>query len=212
VTVRKPQRLPLKELAPYLLEVSPTPTVFDWTAVFGNADPVELEVGFGKGTFLLAAAQAHPGVNYVGVEIDRGLQLYVATRMAKRGLSNVRLIQGDARLIVRDYIAAESLRAVHVYFPDPWWKKRHKKRRVFTAEFAAQCERLLVPGGRLHLATDVEEYASVMTQLLADHTKLCRLPEVPQDVASVTNFERKAKEQGRGVWRAVYATPPALRG
>ena len=210
--MRKPKRLPLEALAPYLLELPDPPVLLDWPAVFGNHHPVEVEIGFGKGAFLVAVAPLHPETNYLGVEIDRGLQLYVATRVAKRELRNVKLARTDARLFIRDYIPSESVRAVHVYFPDPWWKKRHRKRRVFTEEFAAQCERMLVPGGRLHLATDVGEYFGVMTELLAAHTRLRQQSPDESFVRAeeadyLTNFERKAKQQGRSVWRAVYDKP-----
>jgi tRNA (guanine-N7-)-methyltransferase len=224
--------LPLEQLAPLLLELplsrgadipvcpagkNACPTCLDWPAIFGNANPVELEVGFGKGAFLIAVAPIHPEINYVGVEIDRGLQLYVANRVAKRELHNVRLVKADARLFIHDYVATASLRAVHVYFPDPWWKKRHKKRRVFTEAFARECERSLAPAGRLHLATDVEEYFGVMTRLVAERTSLrpVPLPErapVADDHGNMTNFERTARLQGRTVWGAVYEKldmPPA---
>ncbi len=204
--MRRASRLPLEELAPYLLPLPDPPAPIDWVVVFGNAHPVELEVGFGKGLFLLTSALACPQVNFVGVEIVRKYQLFTATRMAKRNLRNVRLACTDARLFLRDFVATDSLQAVHVYFPDPWWKKRHHKRRVFTPEFAAQCERVLRPGGRLHLATDVEEYFDLMRQALRPLTGLCEVPieEPGADAAGRTNFERKARERGEVVCRAVY--------
>jgi tRNA (guanine-N7-)-methyltransferase len=204
--VRKAKRLPLEVLAPYLLEPPATPIPLDWSIVFGNENPVELEIGFGKGAFLVAAGQANPQINYVGVEIDRGLQLYVANRIAKRELHNVRLAKADARFFIRDYVSPASLQAIHVYFPDPWWKQRHKKRRVFTPEFAVQCERILASGGQLHLATDVEEYFGVMTALVKEHTRLQEidLSSNPGDDDFMTNFERKAQLQGRQTWRTVF--------
>src|SRR5205823_8427837 len=101
LTVRRPKRLPMEELAPYLCEpvanTSGSDVPLDWQELFGNDRPVEIEVGSGKGAFLVAAAQANPGTNYLGSEIDRALQLYVATRLAKRGLRNARLARTDAR-------------------------------------------------------------------------------------------------------------------
>ena len=202
--MRRVRRLPLEELAPYLLPVPDPPAPIDWAALFGNDRPVELEVGFGKGLSLLTAAVANPDVNFVGVEVVRKYQLFTATRTAKRDLRNVRLACADARLFLRDCVGAGSLRAVHVYFPDPWWKKRHHKRRVFTPEFAAQCERVLAPGGRLHLATDVEEYFGLMREALAPLAGLRPAPELGFAVDCRTNFERKALEGGRSVYRAVY--------
>src|SRR5205807_6062384 len=111
----------------------------------------------------------------VGIEIARKYQLFTATRIAKRRLQNVRLARADAREFLRDFIAPDSCQAVHVYFPDPWWKKRHLKRRVFTPEFAGQCERILRSGGLLYIATDVEEYFQVITELVTASTKLRNL-------------------------------------
>lgn len=207
--MRRSNRLPLDQLAPYLLETPQDPAPLNWRSVFGNDHPVEIEVGFGKGLFLVTAAQACPDVNFLGVEIIRKYQLFTATRMAKRRLANVRLARADARLFLRDYVGEATVRAVHVYFPDPWWKKRHQKRRVFTPEFARQCERVLRPHGMLYLATDVEEYFQVMTELVAQETRLRPLPapELTQpehDLDYLTNFERKARKRGESVFRAVY--------
>jgi tRNA (guanine-N7-)-methyltransferase len=212
--VRPAKRLPLEELAPYLLDVPEPPAPLDWRAVFGNDGPVEIEVGFGKGLFLVTAATAAPDGNFLGIEIVRKYQLFAATRMAKRGLRNVRLVKADARLFLRDCVTAASVATVHVYFPDPWWKKRHLKRRVFTPEFAAECTRVLRLGGRLHVATDVEDYFHVIQELLARQTVLQPLPppdeRAPQhDLDYLTNFERKFRKEGRSIWRAVYERSPA---
>jgi tRNA (guanine-N7-)-methyltransferase len=215
--VRRAKRLSLDELAPYLLIPLEPPARFDWRAVFGNDNPVELEVGFGKGLFLLNASQACPEVNFLGIEILRKYQLYAATRFAKRSLKNVRLVKADAREFLRDYVPDQSLQAIHVYFPDPWWKKRHMKRRVFTADFAAQCERTLSSGGRLNLVTDVADYFTVMCELLEHHTGLKKLPagaepsglrldekEPGHDLDYLTNFERKFRKEGRTIHRCLY--------
>jgi tRNA (guanine-N7-)-methyltransferase len=209
VTVRRARRLPLAELTPYLLVVPDAPVPLAWRTVFGNEHPVELEVGFGKGLFLLTAAQACPGTNFLGIEILRKYQLFTATRLAKRGLSNVRLIQADARAFLSDCVGSASVQAVHVYFPDPWWKNRHVKRRVFTPEFAMQCERILVPQGRLHVVTDVAEYFRVITEIVARQTCLQPIPppqpqEPGHDVDYLTNFERKFRLEGRPIYRATY--------
>jgi tRNA (guanine-N7-)-methyltransferase len=155
------------------------------------------------------AAQTRPDVNFLGVEIIRKYQLYTATRLAKRRLHNVRLAHADARTFLRDWVASASVQAVYVFFPDPWWKKRHQKRRVFTPEFAVQCERILCPHGRLHVVTDVEAYFYLITDLLARNTQLRPVPPLPptepaHDMDYLTNFERKCRKQGRPVYRAAY--------
>jgi tRNA (guanine-N7-)-methyltransferase len=209
MTVRRANRLPVEELAPFLLEPPDAPAFLNWQVIFGNCHPVEVEVGFGKGLFLLTAAQACPAVNFLGIEILRKYQLYTATRLAKRGLGNVRLVKADARDFLRDRVGAASLQAIHVYFPDPWWKKRHLKRRVFTADFAANCQRALHPGGRLYIVSDVEDYFSLITELIQLNSRLRFLPpaEVKQpthDLDYLTNFERKYRKEGRAVYRGVY--------
>ena len=157
----------------------------------------------------MTAGQAHPETNYLGIEMLRGLQLYIATRLAKRKLTNVRVACGDARQFLHERVPAASVQAAHVYFPDPWWKKRHHKRRVWTPEFAADCVRVLRPGGKLHVATDVPEYSTHIRELLDGQSGLRRLSAEektgpPQADEILTNFERKARQRGGSVFRAEY--------
>jgi len=209
--VRKPPRLPPEALAPYQHEMpfrGPLPAI-DWAALFGNANPVEVEVGFGKGLFLTTAATANPATNYFGVEIIRKYQLLAANRMARRALANVRVACGDGKLILRDAVPPGSVQAVHVYFPDPWWKTRHHKRRLFVPEFAQAAERALRPGGKLLVATDVADYAAMVRETVAGHTGLKELPppeEKPpsHDMDYLTNFERKFRQEGRTIHRMAY--------
>lgn len=207
--MRRARRLPAEALAPYLIEVTEQGGALSWPAVFGNDHPVEIEVGFGKGLFLLTSSQTRLGTNFVGIEIFRKYQLYTATRLAKRGLKNVRVACYDARAFLAERVAAESVQAVHVYFPDPWWKTRHRKRRLFTTEFAASCVRVLEVGGRLFVVTDVEAYSAVIRETAAQHTSL-QLEDVPAEKAAkhdfdyLTNFERKYRKEGRAIYRLVY--------
>jgi tRNA (guanine-N7-)-methyltransferase len=226
--VRKPGRLSPAELQPFVLEAPPPhqpPDArarwqpYEWAAVFGNDHPVELEVGFGKGLFLLTSAAERPDVNFVGVEIVRKYQLFTATRLAKRDLRNVRVACSDARSFLRDCVPADSVRALHVYFPDPWWKKRHHKRRLWTPEFAVECSRVLRPGGVLYAVTDVEEYSRAIREL-GDAQPALRFVTPPDpgtpahDLDYLTNFERKFRKEGRPInrmsWAKVAAvSPPA---
>ncbi|MDY3555358.1 tRNA (guanosine(46)-N7)-methyltransferase TrmB [Gemmata sp. JC717] len=229
--MRKPRRLSAEELAPWVWELPqeagartaglkaaaaalPAAPVarerIDWQQFYGNTNPVEIEVGTGKGLFLLNASLARPGTNFLGIEIVRKYQLYAASRYAVRKIPNVKTACADAKLVLRDFVAPGSVQAVHVYFPDPWWKARHKKRRVFTPEFAADAARAIREGGRLYIATDVEEYFGVMTAIVGAMPCFELRPAEEQlaaprtDAGFATNFERKALEKGGGVWRAVY--------
>jgi tRNA (guanine-N7-)-methyltransferase len=212
MTVRRAKRLPLEELAPVLLELAEPPSLYCWSEVFSNTQPVEIEVGFGKGLFLLTATAARPDINFLGVEIVRKYQLFAATRLIKHGRRNVKLACADARAFLRDRVAHGSIQAIHVYFPDPWWKKRHQKRRLFTADFAAACEQALQPGGILHLATDVADYQDMAQKLLAEHTKLRPLPPPEEkapahDLDYLTNFERKFRKAGKAIYRGDWQRP-----
>ncbi len=224
--MRKPRRLTPEELAPWVLSIgsaqqhrgrqksegvpdSPA-SMLSWGHIFGNTNPVEIEVGTGKGLFLLNAATSRPGVNFLGIEVVRKYQLYAATRYAIRKLTNVKTSCADAKLVLRDSVVSASVEAVHVYFPDPWWKKRHRKRRVFTPEFAADVARALRVGGRLYIASDVEEYFGVMTAILRAMPAFSERPDevdraAPRTEAGfATNFERKALATGGSVWRSVF--------
>jgi tRNA (guanine-N7-)-methyltransferase len=207
--VRRIARLPLEQLAPYLFAVPDPPMALSWAAVFGRAGPVEIEVGFGKGLFLLTAAEARPEVNFFGIEIERKYQLFTATRLAKRSLGNVRLASTDARAFLRDHVPAGSVQAVHVYFPDPWWKKRHHKRRLFTADFAAACSRVLVDGGRLEIMSDVPEYFAIIAALLAQQPRVRRLADAETSAEYRTNFERKYRLAGKPIYAASYEAMPS---
>lgn len=201
------RRLTPEALAPFLLEVKEGR--LDWHMVFGNPQPVEVEVGFGKGMFLVAAATSRPDLNFLGIEIARKFQLSTADRLARRGLHNVRVACANAHEFFRAHVGDATVQTIHVYFPDPWWKRRHLKRRLFKPEFVVQVERILKPGGELHVVTDVEEYFGVITNIVAQHTRLDQVPVAePQqprhDLDYLTNFERKYRLEGRPIHRACY--------
>jgi tRNA (guanine-N7-)-methyltransferase len=204
-----PDARPPIETSPFTLELTQCATPLDWRVIFGNDHPVELEVGSGKGLFLVNAARSNPGHNFVGVELAKKYAKKAAERVAKTNLGNVRVVPGDAKLFLARHIPSESLHAVHVYFPDPWWKARHKKRRVFAEPLVVDIERTLVPGGALHVATDVEEYFGVIRDLLGKHPRFreepAPTPKTPEhDLDYLTNFERKYRIEGRPIWRALY--------
>jgi len=200
---------PKTDAAPFTLDLTGVEGPLSWPEVFGNGHPVEVEVGSGKGLFLQNAASEFPTHNFVGVELARKYANRAAQRVAKRGLANVRVWPGDGKLFLAKYVEAASLAAVHVYFPDPWWKARHKKRRVFGEPLVRDIERTLVEGGDLWVATDVEEYFGVIRELVATHPRFAevplpepRAPEHDQDY--LTNFERKYRIEGRPIHRTHY--------
>jgi tRNA (guanine-N7-)-methyltransferase len=176
---------------------------FDWTEVFGDDRPVEVEVGSGGGLFLANAARAAPGRNFFGIEVSRKYARKAAERVAKLGLPNVRVARADARPIFRQFIAPASVEAVHVYFPDPWWKTRHRKRRLFTPAFATEATGVLAPGGRLHFASDVQEYFEGSVQMLGEQKALRVVAHETPPGAALTNFEHKYRVEGRPIYRAV---------
>jgi len=212
--VRTSRHLPLEALAPFLLDVphprvlkpdsprlAPAPPI-DWRVLFGNEHSIEIEVGFGKGLFLVNQGAARADTNFFGIEIERKYALFAANRVAKRGLANVKLACTDARWFLKERVIASSVAAVHVYFPDPWWKTRHRKRKLFTRDFAETCVRVLKPGGRLHFISDVEAYFNETMTMLNEIAALRVLPTPTIEDEGLTNFERKYRLEGRAIHRA----------
>jgi tRNA (guanine-N7-)-methyltransferase len=170
-------------------------------SVFGNDRPLELEIGSGKGTFLLAESAARPDVNFLGLEYARRYWLVAADRLRRRESPNARVVLAEASGFVRDFLEDESLAGVHVYFPDPWPKTRHHKRRLLKPKTVALLFAKMRPGARLSIATDHEEYF----QEIRDAVETSPLVPVPfGPTASAlgeelvgSNFERKYRVEGR---------------
>ncbi len=181
----------------------------DWPAVFGRAAPVILEIGFGNGEALAAAAAAHPENNYVGIEVHRPGAGSLLRRIEAETLDNVRVMLGDAKEILAQRLVEASLMAVHLFFPDPWPKKRHHKRRLVQPDFAALVVRKLELGGYFHLATDWLAYAEHMaavlshTEGLVDASGSSLYPELVASRLS-TRFEQRGRKLGHEVRDLVY--------
>jgi tRNA (guanine-N7-)-methyltransferase len=200
---------PAIDLSRHLKAFDELPRPWAPQALFGRVAPIEVEVGSGKGLFLRTAAAAKPEVDFLGIEVARKYAAFAAAGLAKAGLTNAVVVSGDGLRLFTEMIPDDSLAAVHVYFPDPWWKKRHRRRRVMRESFLHDIERTLRPGGSLHFWTDVEEYFQTSLELLAAHTTLLGplpVPETPaeHDMAYRTHFERRVRMASEPVYRAEF--------
>ncbi len=194
------------------------PSPIDWQDLFGNANPIEIEIGFGKGRFLLEASKQYADINFIGVE--RAQKYVEITRqrflkyMQHYGVDknsgvfeNVRLAWTDANYFLSRYVPEESVKAYHVYFPDPWPKVRQQKRRIFrNREFLDAISRTLsLNDGKLYVATDYSEYFNEIQDRIAQHTGLIPVSTKTGEYQNIaTNFELKYRLEGRNIYRAVY--------
>lgn len=202
-----------------LTELDPPP--LDPQSLFPAPAPLELEMGSGKGLFLATASAERPAHNFLGVELARKYSQFAAARLARADRANARMISGDGLRLFREFLPAGCAVAVHVYFPDPWWKKRHRKRRVLNEAFLYDVARVLVVGGKLHFWTDVEEYFQSTLELIAAVAPLLSGPHAVVEPPSLhdldfrTHFERRTRKAGEPVYRAEYVrlegtpVPPA---
>ena len=147
--------------------------IIDTDEVFGRSGPITLEIGFGMGQSLLEMASATPDRNFIGIEVHRPGVGSLMNALAEHQLENVRVYCEDAVQVVNECIAPASLDTIQVFFPDPWHKKRHHKRRLIQPPFVDKLVNLLVRGGQLHLATDWEPYAEQMLEVLSSNPGLC---------------------------------------
>jgi tRNA (guanine-N7-)-methyltransferase len=183
--------------------------VFDPRALFPEGGAVELEIGCGKGGFLLRRAGECADRGFVGIEWANKFFKFAADRMARWGLTNVRIMRTDARHLFVHQMADNCLAALHVYHPDPWPKKRHHKRRLFTPEFVERAVAILQPGARWAIQTDHAEYFDWIRQRVDPRPELAGIPyDDPGfgiiDEEAGTNYETKYLRQGRPIFRVAY--------
>ena len=178
----------------------------DWKRDFGRTATLELEIGPGRGAFALDHAERHPELDLIVIETRRSDCELIRSRAAKRGLRNLMVLHGDARLLVPRLFPPGSLAAVHLQFPDPWWKKRHHKRRMLDADFGHQMRALLATGGIVDFRTDVPAYAREGEQTWLE-AGFERLPDEPPKVLSTR--ERRYAISGQPVFRARFRNPGA---
>ena len=179
-----------------------------WDLLFNNSNPVEVEIGCGKGRFIINSALANPEINYIGIE--RALRYFriMKERVCRRNLNNIRLLRDDAVFFTEKYIPNNAVAAYHIYFPDPWPKKRHRKRRLFNTQFLKQIQRTISKDGTIDFATDYAEYYDEIITLITASNYLTFLPQRPKRVkelgSDLTNFETKYTAEGRTIYRATY--------
>jgi tRNA (guanine-N7-)-methyltransferase len=177
----------------------------DFSAVFGRVAPVEMEIGVGKGSFLIAAAAAGADRNWFGLEIEPEYAEIVRLRAARAGLSNLRVERLDGKAFVERRLSSGCLAGLHVYFPDPWPKKRHHKRRLVDPAWAAAAARALAPGCLLRVASDHEEYFMLMDEVISKEPRLEKVaPEEAGDWSTGTSYEVKFRKTGRPIYKAVF--------
>lgn len=189
----------------FVLPFQPVPP--DWDAVFGRQAPRVLEIGFGMGQATAEIAAARPDLDFIGVEVHApGVGALLRT-IGERGLTNLRIVQHDAVQVLQQMLAPASLAGVHVFFPDPWHKKRHHKRRLIQPPLVALLADRLAPGGWLHCATDWDDYAQQMLQVLGDCPALANTAEgfAPRPaLRPLTKFEARGLKLGHGVWDLLF--------
>jgi tRNA (guanine-N7-)-methyltransferase len=200
---------PSLDLSRHLKAWDDLPRPWDAAPLFGREAPLEVEVGSGKGMFLQSASLGTPHHNFLGAEIARKYAHFCAARLARHEINNAVMVRCDAERLFKELLPDASLFAVHVYFPDPWWKKRHHKRRVMNEAFLQDVVRTLAPGGSLHFWTDVKEYFDASLELIAAHTRLVGPLPVPErpaehDLDFRTHFERRMRLLDEPVYRAQF--------
>ena len=183
------------------------PSLIDPALYFERSAPIVLEIGFGMGESTAQIAQSRPDLNFIGVEVHTPGVGSLLKHIEEKGLSNVRVIQHDAVEVLQHMIGANTLAGVHIFFPDPWPKLRHHKRRLIQAEFVRLIASRLRPGAYLHAATDWEEYAHHILDTLAQAPQLQNTAEsyAPRpDYRPLTKFEQRGIKLGHGVWDIVF--------
>jgi tRNA (guanine-N7-)-methyltransferase len=171
-----------------------------WRDVFGNDRPTEVEIGCGRGRFLVPAACVAPGRNFMGLERSQGLVSAAQAAIAAARIGNARVLCCDARCVITFLVADASVAAYHLYFPDPWWKRRHHKRRLLTPSFCAALARTLAPGGFLHLASDVPHLVDAFGLGL----RAAGLTAGSPNAVPPTPFSERCLSAHRAVYSAAY--------
>lgn len=183
--------------------------ILDYAAVFGNDNPVVLEIGFGMGKSLVEMCQANPQLNYIGIEVHTPGVAKLLRDAEDFGVENLRVFECDAIEVLEQCIPDGSLQTMQLYFPDPWHKKRHNKRRILTPEFAQTIRGKLKTGGTFHMATDWQHYAEQMLEVMEEAPGYDNVAGKGEyhprpDFRPLTKFEVRGENKGHGVWDLIY--------
>lgn len=181
-------------------------SVLDFSAVFGREAPTMMEIGFGMGEVTAAIAAAHPEWNFIAVDVFAAGVGALLKRLDEGSLDNVRVIQHDAVAVMQHMIPESSLIGLNIFFSDPWPKKRHHKRRLIQPDFIRLASSRLQPGGTLHLATDWQNYAEQMLEVLSGESALANTTQGYADRGErpLSKFEQRGQRLGHGVWDLVF--------
>jgi len=174
------------------------PEALDWPAVFGRTAPVVVEIGSGMGQATAEIAAANPGTDYLAIEVHAPGVGSLLKMLEEGSLTNVRVIQHDAVEVLKNMVPRESLAGIHIFFPDPWPKKRHHKRRILQPEFALLLAERLAPGGYIHFATDWQEYAEQAHAVLSATPGLKTMSD-ERGTRPQTRFEQRGLRLGHAV-------------
>lgn len=183
------------------------PQPLDLENVFGRTKTKILEIGFGMGETTAAIAQSHPQNDYLALDVHTPGVGSLLKQIEESGLKNIRIIQHDAVEVLRDMLADDVLDGVHIFFPDPWHKTRHNKRRLIQPSFVAQLVKKIKPGGYIHVATDWQDYAEQVLAVLSGEKSLENTTEdyAPRPAyRPLTKFEQRGLRLGHGVWDLVF--------
>lgn len=197
------------DVSAHLLSFECLPQPWDQAQIFPLRQSLEVEIGTGKGLFLQRQASAMPSTNYLGIEISLKYARFAASKLARAALTNARILHADARRTFSAHFPDASLSGIHIYFPDPWWKKRHHKRRLLTPDFVRELTRTLVPQGIVHFWTDVAEtYEAGLAALGTDERLQGPHPvsskEAEHDLDYQTHFERRMRLRGKPIYRSEF--------
>jgi tRNA (guanine-N7-)-methyltransferase len=204
-----PKLDPAIDFSGHVTEVESLTSQFDPRTLFPVAQDLEIEVGSGKGLFLLNESGSVPARNFLGNEVAKKYCRFAAYRLAKHERHNAHMLRGDGLKLFRELLPAQCAVAVHVYFPDPWWKERHRRRRVMQPQFISDLQRVLKPEGVFHFWTDVEEYFDQTCELMKQHSELVGPAEVnvkpaEHDMDYRTHFERRMRKLDHDVFRGEF--------